>query len=93
MSSTYTTLSVLSTNSIEQMLTTYYLFAKSAITGYTQDTISQKNISIQFKVNEGYTNHVSNSQRYKMLGNGWTVEVIKHIFSFLNGFEKAKECI
>ena len=23
---------------------------------------------------------VSNSQRYKMLGNGWTVEVIKHIF-------------
>jgi len=27
-----------------------------------------------------YTNHVSNTQRYKMLGNGWTVEVIKHIF-------------
>jgi len=26
-----------------------------------------------------YTNHVSNTQRYKMLGNGWTVEVIKHI--------------
>lgn len=26
---------------------------------------------------------VSNSQQYKMLGNGWTVEVIKHIFSFL----------
>lgn len=23
---------------------------------------------------------ISNSQRYKMLGNGWTVEVIKHIF-------------
>jgi len=28
-----------------------------------------------------YTNHVSNTQRYKMLGNGWTVEVIKHIFN------------
>ena len=27
-----------------------------------------------------YTNHVSNTQRYKMLGNGWTVEVIKHIY-------------
>lgn len=25
----------------------------------------------------------SNSQQYKMLGNGWTVEVIKHILSFL----------
>lgn len=25
---------------------------------------------------------VSETQQYKMLGNGWTVEVIKHIFSF-----------
>lgn len=30
-------------------------------------------------VPEGYTNHVSNTQRYKMLGNGWTVDVITHI--------------
>jgi len=34
-------------------------------------------------VPDNYTNHVSNSQRYKMLGNGWTVDVIAHIFSFL----------
>lgn len=27
----------------------------------------------------GYTEGVSNSQRYKMLGNGWTVDVIAHI--------------
>lgn len=26
----------------------------------------------------------SDTQQYRMLGNGWTVEVIKHIFSFLN---------
>ena len=32
-------------------------------------------------VPDGYTEGVSNTQRYKMLGNGWTVEVIKHIFS------------
>lgn len=31
-------------------------------------------------VPDGYTDHVSNSQRYKMLGNGWTVDVIAHIF-------------
>ena len=31
-------------------------------------------------VPDDYTNHVSNTQRYKMLGNGWTVAVIKHIF-------------
>lgn len=42
-------------------------------------------------VPDNYTNHVSNTQRYKMLGNGWTVDVIAHIFkglkqpvSFLN---------
>jgi DNA-cytosine methyltransferase len=36
-------------------------------------------------VPEGYTEGVSNTQRYKMLGNGWTVDVIAHIFSGLNG--------
>jgi len=30
-------------------------------------------------VPDGYTAHVSNTQRYKMLGNGWTVDVITHI--------------
>ena len=30
-------------------------------------------------VPDNYTNHVSNTQRYKMLGNGMTVEVITHI--------------
>lgn len=30
-----------------------------------------------------YTEGVSNTQRYKMLGNGWTVDVIAHIFKSL----------
>ena len=30
-------------------------------------------------VPDNYTNHVSNTQRFKMLGNGWTIEVIAHI--------------
>jgi DNA (cytosine-5)-methyltransferase 3A len=34
-------------------------------------------------VKDNYTNHVSDSQRYKMLGNGWTVDVIAHIFSYM----------
>jgi DNA (cytosine-5)-methyltransferase 3A len=34
-------------------------------------------------VKDNYTNHVSDSQRYKMLGNGWTVDVISYIFSYL----------
>jgi DNA (cytosine-5)-methyltransferase 3A len=34
-------------------------------------------------VADNYTNHISDTQRYKMLGNGWTVDVIAHIFSYL----------
>lgn len=35
-------------------------------------------------VPDNYTESVSNTQRYKMLGNGWTVDVIAHI---LNGMD------
>jgi len=34
-------------------------------------------------VKDNYTNHVSDSQRYKMLGNGWTVDVICHILNYI----------
>jgi len=34
-------------------------------------------------VKDNYTNHVSDSQRYKMLGNGWTVDVIRHILNYI----------
>ena len=32
-------------------------------------------------VPDNYTEGVSNSQRYKMLGNGWTVKVIEHVLT------------
>jgi site-specific DNA-cytosine methylase len=38
-------------------------------------------------VPDGYTAHVSNTQRYRMLGNGWTVDVVAHLFS--NLFDEA----
>ena len=41
-------------------------------------------------VPDGYTDFVSNPQRYKMLGNGWTVDVIAHIFNGMNGFDLAR---
>ncbi len=34
-------------------------------------------------VSDNFTNHVSSTQRYKMLGNGWTVDVIAHILSYI----------
>ena len=36
---------------------------------------------------DNYTEGVSKTQRYKMIGNGWTVDVIKHI---LNGIPQDK---
>ena len=34
---------------------------------------------------DGYTSSVSNTQAYKQLGNGWNVDTIEHIFSYLPG--------
>ena len=34
-------------------------------------------------VPDNYTEGVSNTQRYKMLGNGWTVDVIVHILNHI----------
>ena len=36
---------------------------------------------------DNYTNHVSKTQRYKMIGNGWTIDVIAHILNSLD-FDK-----
>jgi len=35
-------------------------------------------------VPDGYTGIVSSTQRYRMLGNGWTVDVIAYLLSFMN---------
>lgn len=37
-------------------------------------------------VPDNYTEGVSNTQRYRMLGNGWTVDVIAHILAGINKF-------
>ena len=71
----------LSTKNLEQMLAISYWFAKSAIGGFTQDTTQKKTLFLTLI--DGYTAQVSNTQRYRMLGNGWTVDVIAHIFKGL----------
>lgn len=62
-----------------------------------EDGSGQNVVSINFKIRrltpiecerlqtikDDYTNHVSDSQRYKMIGNGWTVDVICHILNYL----------
>ena len=39
----------------------------------------------------GYTNMIKDAARYKAIGNGWTCDVIAHIFSFLPKEYKNKE--
>lgn len=40
---------------------------------------------------DDYTSGVSNTQRYKMIGNGWTVDVIAHIFRELKREQEEKK--
>lgn len=46
------------------------------------NTVHSRSETLQ-TVPDNYTQCVSNSQRYKMLGNGWTVDVIAHILSYI----------
>ena len=41
-------------------------------------------------IDDDFTNHVSNSQRYKALGNSWTVDVISHILNHISKPEVGK---
>jgi len=64
-------------NNIEQILIILYCFAKNAIDGCIATKIQIENLYLS--LTNGYTNHnISNSQRYKMIGNGFTVNVIAH---------------
>lgn len=42
---------------------------------------------------DGYTEGVSNSQRYKAIGNGWTVDVIAHIFKAMVEWDEEEKVI
>jgi len=44
-------------------------------------------------VPDGYTKGVSNTQRYKMLGNGWTVDVVAHILKGIKEEELEPQAI
>jgi site-specific DNA-cytosine methylase len=54
----------------------------------TEDYIIRKLTPIECErlqtLSDDYTKGISNTQRYKTLGNGWTVDVIAHIFRGIN---------
>jgi len=101
--SIYTTLFHLHRKSIETTLITLYWFAKFAIIGYIQKKIKVKNILFHINIDDGHTAKginekneivdISSSQRYKLIGNSWTVDVICHIFKNLLKEDKEFESI
>jgi site-specific DNA-cytosine methylase len=52
-----------------------------------QDGRCRKLIPVEYErlqtLDDNYTEGISDSARYSAIGNGWTVDVIKHIFSFI----------
>ena len=46
--------------------------------------ISPEEAEVLQTLPEGYTSGISNTKRFECIGNGWTVDVISHIFSFMN---------
>jgi len=59
-------------------------YSKIAIDDYIWRRLTPVECERLQTIPDNYTEGVSNSQRYKMLGNGWTVDVIAHI---LRGIE------
>ena len=65
----------------------------SSKSGYRKLTVKEAS-RLQTVSDEYLTNvtEVSDKEKYKQLGNGWTVDIIAHLFSFLNVNNIQKDC-
>lgn len=72
----------LSIRNIEQTLKTLFYYVANVICSFIPEEI-QKNCILNIQTDLGYTFGVSDSRRYTAIGNGWTVDVISHIFGGL----------
>jgi len=70
----------LDTKSLEQKLTTLSLFVIRAINGYIpSEILNQDTFTIGIKTKVGFTYGISDTQRYKTLGNAVTVNVVYEV--------------
>ena len=73
---------------IERTLITSFLSVFLAIDGFIQNSISPENLSeIDISSKFGWTYGFSDTQRYKMMGNAVTVNVIRAISESINNAE------
>jgi hypothetical protein len=77
-----------------------YMLHRYATTGmttiiYTDETMdvskgvrycTQKELERLHNIPEGYTRSLNKAQAGNLIGDGWTVGIVEHIFSYLNGF-------
>ena len=76
----YTTSDLSSIEISEQKLATLFSFVIRVITGFIpKEILSQDTFTIELNTRVGYSYGVSDTQRYKTLGNAVTVNVIKDI--------------
>lgn len=68
---------------IEQIQKILFCYVVNVIYLFIPEEI-QNNCILNISTDLGWTFGVSNTQRYKQIGNGWTVDVIAHIFSSMN---------
>lgn len=60
------------------------MVATPALEGYTIRKLTPIECERLMTLPDGYTEGVSNTQRYKALGNGFVVEVVRHILSYMD---------
>jgi DNA (cytosine-5)-methyltransferase 3A len=65
--------------SLEKTLETLSSYVIHAIDGFIPNEIRTENTSIQINIKTGYTYGQTTTERYKMIGNGFTIPVIAHI--------------
>jgi hypothetical protein len=80
----FITLNPLNLENIDWNWTTSFFYVISVIIGFIQTKMNQSNsLSLEISNKEGYTYGVSDTQRYKQLGNAVTVNVIQAIMERL----------
>ena len=81
----FTMLNHSDTENLEQKLKILSLFVIRAINGYIpKEILNQDTFTVGIKTKVGYTYGVSDTQKYKCLGNAVTVNVVEYIINHLN---------
>ena len=83
---TYTTLDHgQNLKTLDLNLLTLFYSVSSVIDLFTLEKIQKVSLlKISIEYSCGFTYMVSNTQRYKMIGNGWTIDVIAHILKHIS---------